>query len=33
MLNEKGHLTLTNKLWNKSILFLYVKHMKVDVGK
>ncbi|MDA9303968.1 recombinase family protein [bacterium] len=32
-LNNKGYRTLTNKLWNKSNLSLYIKRMKVDVGK
>lgn len=32
-LNDKGYRTLTNKLWNKSTLSLYIKRMKVDVGK
>ena len=32
-LNDKGYRTLTNKLWNKSTVSLYIKRMKVDVGK
>ncbi|MDB4089508.1 hypothetical protein N9544_07810 [Flavobacteriales bacterium] len=32
-LNDKGYRTLTNRLWNKSTLSLYIKRMKVDVGK
>ena len=32
-LNEKGYRTLTNKMWNKSSLSLYIKRMKVEVGK
>ena len=32
-LNDKGYLTLTNRLWNKSTLSLYIKRMKVDVGE
>jgi|TARA_B110000037_G_scaffold183831_1_gene212269 hypothetical protein len=32
-LNDKGYLPLTNRLWNKSTLSLYIKRMKVDVGK
>ena len=32
-LNDKGYRTLTNKMWNKSSLSLYIKRMKVEVGK
>ena len=32
-LNNKGYKTPTNKDWNKSNLSLYIKRMKVDVGK
>ncbi|MDC1030285.1 recombinase family protein, partial [Flavobacteriaceae bacterium] len=32
-LNRKGFRTPTNKEWNKSILSLYIKNLKVDVGK
>ena len=32
-LNDRGYRTLTNKKWNKSNLSIYIKRMKVDVGK
>jgi len=33
LLNKEGYRTPTNKEWNKSSLSLYIKRMKVDVGK
>ena len=32
-LNDRGYTTPTNKVWNKSNLSIYIKRMKVDVGK
>jgi len=32
-LNDRGYTTPTNKIWNKSNLSIYIKRMKVDVGK
>lgn len=32
-LNDRGYRTPTNKIWNKSNLSIYIKRMKVDVGK
>ena len=32
-LNKKKFRTPTNKEWNKSLLSLHIKNMKVDVGK
>lgn len=32
-LNQKGYRTVTNKVWNKSNLSLYIKRMGIGVGK